>query len=183
MVKAASRPAWWDVVAERLAQECSDAERKALRRLGADAELMRALRRQWDARMAMGEHDGEKFLRAVVAAMRAAAELDKRRAEAEQENRKLAALRRRLERTADELRQLGQFGAARAAQAAAGMIRDAEPPEGRAAHTVFLRELRARCAGDWLGGVVGDEIAAMAARAIDGAKVSADLARLLRRRR
>ena len=183
MVKAASRPAWWDVVAERLAQECSDAERKALRRLGDDAALMRALRRQWDARLAMGGHDCEKFLRAVLASMRAAAGLDARRAEAEAENRRLAGARRRLERAAEELRQLGQFGAARAAQAAAGMIREAELPQGRAAHTVFLRELRARCAGDWLDGVVGDEIAAMAARAIDGAKVSADLARLLRRRR
>ena len=182
MVKAASRPDWWDVVAERVAHECSEAERKALRRLGADAALMRALRRQWDARLAMGEHDGEKFLRAVLAAMRAAAELDKRREEAEQENRRLAAARRRLERTAEELRALGQFGAARAAEAAAGMIREVELPQGRAMHTAFLHELRARLAGDWLGGVVGDEIAAMAARAIYGAKVSADLARLLRRR-
>jgi hypothetical protein len=165
-----------------VAQECSNAERAALRRLGADAALMRALRRQWDARLAMGGHDGEKFLRVVLAAMRAAAELDARRAEAEAENRRLAAARRRLLRTAEELRQLGQFGAARAAEAAAGMIRDADPPQGRAVHTVFLRELHARCAGDWLDGLVGDEIAAMAAHAIYGTRVSADLARLLRRR-
>jgi hypothetical protein len=150
-----SRPGWWDAVVGRVVHECSDAERAALRRLGDDAELMRALRRQWDARLAMAEHDGEKFLRAVLAAMRAAAEVDKRRAEAEAENRRLALLRRRLERTAEELRQLGQFEAARAAQAAAGLIREGEPPQGRAAHTVFLRELHARCAGDWLGGVVG----------------------------
>jgi phosphate uptake regulator len=178
-----NRPAWWDAAVERVARECSDAERAALRRLGDDDALMAALRRQWKARMAMGEHDGEKFVRAVVAAMRAAVEHDARRAEAEAENRRLALLRRRLERTAAELLALGQFGAGRTAQAAAEMIRRTEPPQGWAPHTVFLRELRARCAGDWLAGVVGDEIAAMVVRAIYGVTVSTDLARLLRRRR
>jgi hypothetical protein len=168
---------------ERLAAECSDAERAALRRLGDDEPLMAALRRQWKARMAMGEHDGEKFLRAVLAAMRAAVEHDARRAEAEAENRRLALLRRRLERTAAELLALGQFGAARTAQAAAGMIRRTEPPRGRTRHTVFLYELSSRCAGDWLGGVVGAEILARTAHLVYGTEVDAGLVRLIRRRR
>lgn len=177
-----NRPRWWDALAAQQARECSEAECEAMRRMGEDEALMAALRRQWEARMAMGEHDGEKFLRAVVAAMRATAEHEALRERAEQENRKLGVARRRLLRAAEELRALGQFGAARAAEAAAGMIREVELPQGRTAHTVFLGELHARCAGDWLGGVVGDEILSMTARAIYGAKVSADLVRLLRRR-
>ncbi len=173
-------PVWWDEVVERVKRGCTGSECDALDRLGQDEKLMRALALQWRNTSAIGDHDGEKFVRAVLMALAAASNADAR----EELMRQLA----HLERAAEKLRAAGEEFSRVAEQVereADSLRRELRDPvyRMRAPHTIFAVKLAAFCAADWLGGVVGDAIIARAAEVLFGAAVDADMVRQLRRRR
>lgn len=180
-----AKPDWWEEVVARVKRDCTPDECAALDRMGEDAALLAALAHQWRNTGAMGAHDGEKYVRGVVEAMRVADAAEDSRRALNRENRRLRAQRRRMLEKAAELRRQWQHAAAEALEAAAGALRETKPDpaeRARATHTAFIQELRSRCAGDWLEGVIGDRIIARTAELVYGVTVKPHTPRTLRRR-